>query len=49
VFPAAWTAAAIASGQNVRLKDFGDILNLAQQGIVAGPGGSPFGPAGGSS
>jgi hypothetical protein len=46
VHPAAWTAAAIAAGQNLRQNDFGDILGLANHGLVTGPGGAPFGPAG---
>ncbi len=46
VHPAAWTNAAIASGQNLLQKDFGDILNLAQHGLITGPGGAPFSPAG---
>ncbi len=45
VHPAAWTDAAIASGQNLRQDDFGDILNLVQHGLITGPGGAPFGPA----
>jgi hypothetical protein len=46
VHAAAWSASAIASGQNVRQTDFGDILGLANHGLVTGPGGAPFGPAG---
>jgi hypothetical protein len=46
VHPAAWTAAASASGQNVRQTDFGQLLNLVQDGIVTGPGGAPFAAAG---
>jgi len=46
VHPAAWSAQAIASGQNVRQTDFGQIINLAQKGIVTGPGGAPFAAAG---
>lgn len=45
VYPAAWTAQAIASGQNLRQKDFGDIRNLAEHGLITGPGGAPFGAA----
>ncbi len=41
-----WTAEAIATDQNVRQTDFGQILNLAQHGLVTGPGGAAFGPAG---
>lgn len=46
VHAAAWSTAAIASGQNVRQNDFGQILNLVEKGLVSGPGGAPFGPAG---
>jgi hypothetical protein len=46
VHPAAWTAAAIAAGANLRQRDFGDILNLVEHGLVTGPGGAAFGPAG---
>ena len=46
VHTAAWAAAAVASQQNVRQTDFGDILNLVEKGIVTGPGGTPFAPAG---
>lgn len=46
IFPAAWSAQAIASGQNVRQDDFGDIENLVQKGKVTGPGGAAFGPGG---
>jgi hypothetical protein len=45
VHPAAWTAAAIASGQNLRQKAFGDVRNLVDHGLITGPGGAPFGPA----
>jgi hypothetical protein len=41
-----WSAAATANGQNLRQEDFGDILNLAQDGVVAGPGGATFGASG---
>jgi len=33
---AAWSAAAIARGQNLRQEDFGDILGLASHGLVTG-------------
>jgi hypothetical protein len=46
VHPAAWSAAAIAAGLNVRQTDFGQVRELAQKGRVTGPGGAPFGPAG---
>lgn len=45
VFPAAWSASAIATGQNRRQTDFGQVENLADQGLVTGPGGAPFGAA----
>lgn len=44
VHPAAWSAQAIANGQNVRQMDFGQILNLVQKGKITGPGGAAFGP-----
>jgi len=46
VHPAAWSAAAVATQQNIRQTDFGQVINLAENGIVSGPGGAPFGPAG---
>jgi len=46
VHPAAWSQSAVTSGSNVRQTDFGDILGLVDHGIVTGPGGAPFGPAG---
>lgn len=46
VHPAQWSTATVASGTNLRQKDFGDIRNLVQKGIVTGPGGAKFGPAG---
>jgi hypothetical protein len=46
VHPAAWSAQTIASGENVRQTDFGQVINLAQKGIVTGPGGAPFAAAG---
>ena len=45
VFPAQWSAQAVASGQNRRQTDFGQVENLANDGIVTGPGGAPFGAA----
>lgn len=41
-----WSAANVSSGQNLRQKDFGTILNLASHNEVTAPGGAPFGPAG---
>jgi hypothetical protein len=46
VHPAAWTASSIATGQNVRQTDFGEVLNLADHDLVTGPGGAPFAAAG---
>jgi hypothetical protein len=46
VHPAVWSATAVASERNTRQTDFGQVLNLAQKGIVTGPGGTPFGAAG---
>ena len=45
VFPAQWSAAAVASGRNTRQTEFGDVENLAQHGLITGPGGAPFGAA----
>ena len=39
---AAWTAAAINSGQNVRQTDWGTIQGLVDHGLITGPGGTPF-------
>jgi hypothetical protein len=39
---AAWTAAAMAAGQNRRQTDFGDVLGLASHGLVTAPDGTPF-------
>jgi len=46
VHPAAWTAAAISTGQNTQQTDFGQVRNLVQKFQVTGPGGSSFGAAG---
>jgi hypothetical protein len=46
VFPAMWSAQAAATGQNLRQDDTGDIENLADKGLISGPGGAPFGPGG---
>jgi hypothetical protein len=43
---AQWTPAAIAAGQNLRQTDFGNVQNLAQSGLLTGPGGVPFGASG---
>lgn len=46
VYPAAWSAKAIAQGLNTRQTDWGTIQGLADKGLVTGPGGAPFGAAG---
>lgn len=43
---AQWTAQAIANGQNLRQVEFAAVADLAKNGLVTGPGGTPFGPAG---
>ena len=43
VHPAQWSAAAVAAGQNTRQTDFGQVENLAQKGVITGPGGAAFG------
>jgi hypothetical protein len=45
VYPAAWTAAAIASGQNLRQTDWNTLQGLVDHGLVIGPGGAPFAAA----
>jgi hypothetical protein len=44
VFLSAWSAKAVAAGQNVRQTDFGQVENLAEQGLVTRFDGKPFGP-----
>jgi hypothetical protein len=46
VHPAAWTAAAIAGGQNLRQMGRSELLNAVGAGLVTGPGGANFGAAG---
>src|SRR6476659_4763859 len=46
VFPAAWTDAAIAAHRNTVQTAFADVAKLAEDGLVTGPGGAPFGPGG---
>lgn len=46
VHPGAWTAAAISAGRNVRQSDRSDVRNLVDEGVLTGPGGGRFGPAG---
>ena len=43
VFPAAWSAAAMAARENLRQTDFGDVRNLAHHGVVLAPDGTRFG------
>lgn len=45
VFPAAWSAPAVAAGRNLRQTDFGTVRNLAQHGIVLSPDGKPLAAA----
>ncbi|GAB3760154.1 hypothetical protein GCM10028796_08230 [Ramlibacter monticola] len=45
VHPAQWNANAVATGQNLRQSDFGQVENLAQKGTITGPGGAPFASA----
>jgi hypothetical protein len=46
VHPAAWTAQAVAAGQNLRQTDRSEFRNLVDAGRVTGPGGAKFGPGG---
>lgn len=46
VHPAQWGGSAVASGANLRQDRVADVLDLAEQGTVSGPGGAPFGPGG---
>lgn len=41
-----WTAAAVASGRNLLQDDFDEIEDLADDGLVTGPGGAPWGAVG---
>jgi hypothetical protein len=43
---AAWTAAAINSGQNLRQTDYGTIQGLADHGLITAPGGARFAASG---
>jgi hypothetical protein len=43
---AEWSAQVIATGGNVREESFNDILGLVEHGLITGPGGTPFAPAG---
>lgn len=42
----AWTPKAVAAGQNLRQTDFGNIINLAQDGMVTAPDGSTWDASG---
>ncbi len=44
--PAAWSDAAVAVGENVRQTRVADVLDLAADGEITGPGGAVFGAAG---
>lgn len=46
VHATAWTDAAIEAGVNTRQTDFDDIEELAEDGLVTGPGGAPWGAIG---
>jgi hypothetical protein len=46
VHPGQWSAAAVAAGQNLAQRDRSQLLNLVADGVVTGPGGARFGPAG---
>ena len=46
VHPAQWSAEAVALVRNVAQKDRSDLLNLVDKGVITGPGGAKFGPAG---
>lgn len=39
---ATWSAAAVASHLNTRQQDYGDVINLAEHGLVTAPDGSAF-------
>ena len=43
---AQWSADAIAQGDNERQEDVGDVMNLAEHGLITAPGGSAFGASG---
>jgi len=43
---AQWSAAAVAAARNVAQKDRSDLLNLVNDKVITGPGGTKFGPAG---
>ena len=45
VHPAQWNANAVATAQNLRQTDFGQVENLAHDGVITGPGGAPFASA----
>ena len=43
---AEWSMQAVATGENLRQRSFNDILNLVADGLITGPGGTPFAPSG---
>ncbi len=43
---AAWTPEAMATGQDLRQDDYGDVLGLASHGLVTAPDGTPFAASG---
>ncbi|HET8746636.1 MAG TPA: hypothetical protein VFM98_13600 [Ramlibacter sp.] len=45
VYPAQWSANAVATGRNLRQTDFGQVENLAQDGRITGPDGARFAAA----
>lgn len=46
VHAAQWTEAAAQAGANTRQERFDDVVDLAEEGTLTGPGGAPFGPIG---
>ena len=46
VYPAQWSAEAVALARNVAQKDRSDLLNLVSKDVVTGPGGAKFAPGG---
>jgi len=45
-YPTQWTQAAVAAGANTLQTDFDDVAELAEDGLVTGLGGSPWGANG---
>lgn len=46
VHAAEWTPAAVSAGRNSLQTDVGDVRDLAEDGLVTGPGGAPWGAVG---